>query len=84
MTLHMAFLLDIGAIATCDVHEEYYYSTDAFDDSELYARATSVFNKSNKYRLYSNHKAFHAAIKDVLDNAGVSSDCPHCQKSYNE
>lgn len=77
-------LENIGAIASCDAHDDYYYNTGAFDDKEIYARATTVVQTKADYSSYTDMKAFHAAIKKVLDEAAIDSDCPFCAKAYNE
>jgi len=45
----MAFeiLLEIGAIKTCKLHDDFYYATYKMDDSEMYARATAAIKRKN-------------------------------------
>ncbi len=76
-------LKSIGVIACCDAHDDYWYNTGSFDNDEIYARATTKVQMSAEYSSYTDMKVFHEAIKDILDNAGIDSDCPFCEKAYN-
>ena len=69
----MRILLKIGAIATCEIHDDHVYRTSKYTDDEVYAIATKEYNKSN-------YKAFHDAIKVVLNNVNIDSECPYCRK----
>ena len=77
-------LFEIGAIACCDAHDDYWYDTGKYSGDELYARATSLYKK--KFPNHSNGamKEFHADVKSVMNDAGLSSTCPYCEKAYNE
>ena len=74
-----SILIDIEAIGVCDVHD-YYYSTDKYDNSELYAIATNKYKEQGR----TDFKIFQDAIKEVMDNAGIESTCPYCEKAFSE
>ena len=77
-------LKSIGAIACCDAHDDYWYNTGKFDDNEIYARATKKVQTATEYSSYTDMKEFHAAVKKILDNAGIDDDCPFCAKALSE
>ena len=79
-----AILKSIGAIACCDAHDDFWYNTGTLDTDQVYAYATASLRKTAAYERYSSPKMFHAAIKRILDNAGADSNCPFCEKAYNE
>ena len=74
-----SILIDIGAIGVCDVHD-YYYNNDNYDNSDLYAIATNKYKEQG----YTDFKMFRDAIKEVMDNAGIESTCPYCEKAFSE
>lgn len=73
-------LFEIGALACCDAHDDYIYSTGMTDD-DIYAFATKTLQRSESRQLYPNMKMFHDAIKSNIDNYGgnCSPDCPYCE-----
>ncbi len=76
-------LIEIGAIKTCDYHEDFYYSTYECADTEIYAKATSKLKE--KYGETQDYKLFHEIIGEILSYAADSSDeCPYCQKLKEE
>ena len=79
--LAFSILSEIGAIKTCDLHDDYYYST-GMDEQKVYALAT---NKLKELKCFSDSKLFHSFIKTILAEAGSSaSDCPFCEKAMAE
>ena len=77
-------LKSIGAIACCDAHEEYWYRTGGLEEKQVYEYATATLKRESEYASYTNMKAFHNAIKNILDNAGIDENCPYCQKAFDE
>ncbi len=75
-------LLNIGAIKTCDIHQDYYYA-NMIDNDEIYAMVTA--NVKKKYGDEVNYKVLHEWIKRILDDAGIDADnCPMCEKLERE
>lgn len=72
-------LIDIGAIKTCDIHDDFYYQTYNIDKNDIYARVTNSVKK--KYGEQDDYKLFHAQVDRILKEAGTGqSDCPQCAK----
>lgn len=76
-------LIEIGAIKACDAHDDFTYQTCSMDTNTIYALATQKY-KDSYYREGESFKPFQGAVKRVLDETVPNSNCPHCEKAYNE
>ena len=76
-------LLKIGAISTCDIHEDYWYVTDNFDSNSVYAQATNMIREL--YGANENELIFKEQISIILKSAGIDKkSCPHCDKFFKD
>ena len=69
--------LKVGAITTCDDHEEIYLTND---DDEANVRAYAIASKRYKGDA-SKVRAMTDAVKQVIGEA--ASDCPRCENNDN-
>ena len=70
----------IGAIKTCDFHDDFYYATYLLDDSSIYAMATAKVKKEYN-QMNIDFQLFHDSIKEIMDEAADGADsCPYCDK----
>ena len=78
-------LLDIGAIAYCEYHDDYYYNTYKFDEENVYPIATIKIKASSNYGDNIDMKSFHSEIKKIMDESGVDKDnCPFCDDWFDK
>ncbi|MDE7363809.1 MAG: hypothetical protein K2N27_02805 [Ruminococcus sp.] len=75
-------LKSIGAIETCPFHEDEWYFDNYMDEQEVYAKATNILKA--EYPNMNDFKLFHEQIKGILDEASYESNCPFCEKLFNE
>ena len=73
-------LIKIGALKTCEFHEDYWYDTGKFYGGELYACATNYLKEHSADYPFIDMKSFHAAVDKVMKDAGPDSTCPRCKK----
>ncbi|MDE5556510.1 MAG: hypothetical protein K2J32_02275 [Ruminococcus sp.] len=71
-------LKSIGAIETCPIHEDEWYSDNYMDEKEVYAIATNILK--DKYPNMKDFTLFHESIKGVLDDASLDDNCPYCEE----
>ncbi len=76
-------LLELGAIKTCEAHDDYYYSTvDELETGKYYAILTNRLKE--QYGEKQDFVCFREQIKSVFDGAGIDHNCPYCEKAFNE
>ena len=72
-----SILIEIGAIKTCPLHDDWYYTT-GMESGLVYGAAT------NKYKEYmktdSVPQTFRDKIKVILDEGSLQNECPYCAK----
>lgn len=74
-------LFEIGAIKTCDIHDDWFYST-GIEETKVYAIATKIYKQK-----YSNLDLIQIRdeIKQILGEAGNNErECPFCKKMMKE
>lgn len=77
-------LIEIGAIKTCDFHDDFYFVAYSVDKKEIYARATDKLKKQ-KGEENIDFKLFHSLIDEILSEAADGPDgCPYCSKFYKD
>ena len=82
--LAFTVLREIGAIKTCDFHNDFYYSTYSFDEKIIYAMATAKAKELHESADI-DFKLLHNKIKEIMDEAADSADkCPYCEKINRE
>jgi len=82
----MAFnvLTMIGAIKSCELHDDYFYNTYSFDEQGVYAIATAKA-KEEYGETSIDFKQLHEAIHDIFNEAADGADsCPYCEKINRE
>ena len=76
-------LLELGAIKTCDAHDDYYYSTvDESERDKYYAILTNKLKKQDGE--IQDFVCFDEQIKRVFDEVGIGYNCPRCEDAFNE
>lgn len=76
-------MIEIGAIKTCSLHDDFYYNTYKYDDKDIYALTTAKLKE--RYGELQNFEIFHKQIDEILSYAaGGEDECPYCDKLKNE
>ena len=76
-------MIEIGALKTCDYHDDFYYNTYKYSDSEIYPIVTAKIKK--EYGESRDYKLFHKQIAEILSYAaGGADECPFCEKLSKE
>ena len=81
--LVIQFLTEMSEVKSCIYHSDYLYRTFTYDDNQIYAITTKKIQQ-----LYGDDKIdynlFHSTVKTVLEELGVSSDCPICEANIDK
>lgn len=75
---------EIGAIAHCDAHDDYWYNTGSFSDDEVLDEVLKEIKRNPIYSALNDREQIKAAVEYTLDDVAYDNDCPFCQKAYDE
>ncbi len=69
---------DIGAIAACEVHSDYFYWTYKFDKNDVFAILTNKLKEEQGD--IQDFKLFQKQIDIIFTDAAYETTCPFCHK----
>ncbi|MBR6902957.1 MAG: hypothetical protein IKN39_03610 [Clostridia bacterium] len=76
-------MVEIGAIKTCSIHDDFYYNTYKYEEKNIYALATAKLKE--QYGELQDFETFHKQIDEILSYAaGGEDECPYCKKLQEE
>ncbi len=77
-------IADIGAIAHCDAHDDFWYNTGRFSDEEILDEVLKEFIRNPIYTALKDKTKIESAVEYTLNNVAYDNECPFCQKANDE
>ncbi len=75
---------EIGAIAHCDAHDDYWYNTGKYSDDEALKAVLKEIKNNPIYTALNDRDQIASAVEYTLEDVAYENDCPFCQKAYDE
>lgn len=81
--LIIQFLTEISEVKSCIYHSDYLYRTFTYDNDQIYGITTKKIKQIyDEDRI--DYNLFHATVKSVLEELGVSPNCPICEANIDK
>lgn len=75
---------EIGAISFCNVHDDYWYNTGRYTDEDVEKKVLKTIKQNPLYAALDDKQEIISAIKYILDDVAIETECPYCRRANNE